>query len=204
MCWIAKQYQTIWECFRRRIFLLFWTMTGSFLFLVISSAIFFSFRRDWLAQIMAQVMQMFSQSDIIQDGVISAWRLFLNNLRASFLMVVLGLIPFLFLPAFALLENAVIIGVIGATGMDWKTFAVGILPHGIFEIPAILLATTLGFYLCLQLVLKIVSPKRKEISLKLAFSDTVRCYILVIVPLLLVAALIESYITPWLLGFFVG
>lgn len=204
MSWIVKQYQSIWECFRRRIFLLFWVISGSFLFLAVSSAVFFSFKQDWLAWLMSQVMQIFQQSDIVQDGAISAWRLFLNNLRASFLMTALGFIPFLFLPAFALAENAVIIGIIGAAGMDWKVFAVGILPHGIFEIPAILFATTIGFYLCLQLVLKIVSPRRREISLKLVFADAARCYLLVVVPLLVVAALVESYVTPWLLSFFVG
>lgn len=200
MHWLAAQYREIWQCFRKRIFWLFWTITGSFFFLIVSSAVFFYFKQDWLAWIWNQVVQIFLQSDVIQDGVVSVWRLFLSNLRASFLMMAMGAIPFLFLPAVALIENAVIIGIVGALGMGWETLVVGLLPHGIFEIPAILLATTLGFYLCLRLILKIVSPNREEISLKQTFLDAIRCFLLVVVPLLAIAAVIESYVTPWLLS----
>src|SRR5699024_1728968 len=88
-----------------------------------------------------------------------------NNIRASALMAILGIIPFLFLPAIILGYNAVIIGIACAFSMAMGTgvsfLVLALLPHGIFEIPALILSAALGIYLCKELVKKLVGRSRR-------------------------------------------
>ena len=77
---------------------------------------------------------------IRDDGSFSALALFGNNLRAMVMTVLYGFIPFLYLPALSLGLNAAIIGMLAAL-MDgqWLLLLAGLVPHGIFEVPALLL-----------------------------------------------------------------
>ncbi|RMF06009.1 stage II sporulation protein M [Candidatus Woesearchaeota archaeon] len=118
--------------------------------------------------------------------------IFINNFRAAFLAVLLGPV-FALYPLFATSLNGLILG--GAAAKAWSTspgLLLKILPHGIFELPAILLSFSLGAKTGLELILpKKGAGNRKEsfiINMKNSF------YVLfsVILPLILIAALIES------------
>lgn len=131
---------------------------------------------------------------------ISARGLFVNNLRASIVSNLLGIIPFIFLPAFILIVNAGIIGTVFAMGGELsglKLLIGGILPHGIFEIPALLISISMGLFLCSQVSKKLLRREHKPIFELI--KRQVLISLLVVAPLLLVAALIESRITPLIL-----
>ena len=90
-------------------------------------------------------MDMIDSSAVMDDaGNFSAVGLFFNNLRAMVMTVLYGFIPFLFLPALSLGINAVILGVMAAyysnEGISLLAFFAGILPHGVFELPALILS----------------------------------------------------------------
>ncbi len=75
-------------------------------------------------------------------------------------------------------------------------FLVGILPHGIFEIPALLIAGGLGLLLAEELYHEL---KGRGDAAQMA--ETLgRTFLLIVIPLLAVAAIIESFITPQLLN----
>lgn len=136
---------------------------------------------------------------ISETGTLSLIDLLLNNWMAILMCVVYGFIPFLFLPVLILFSNAYLVGVMGAyyhiNGIPMLVFFAGILPHGIFELPALVIAAAMGFILCLTLVKKLLhtpnTPPMKELA-----SDTLRTLLLVVFPLLLCAAVVEAYITP--------
>ena len=138
-------------------------------------------------------------ADISETGTLSLIDLLLNNWMAILMCVVYGFIPFLFLPVLILFSNAYLVGVMGAyyhiNGIPMLVFFAGILPHGIFELPALVIAAAMGFILCLTLVKKLLhtpnTPPMKELA-----SDTLRTLLLVVFPLLLCAAVVEAYITP--------
>lgn len=136
---------------------------------------------------------------------IMAVSLFFNNARAVFIMIALGIIPFLFLPTIAWFYNAILIGVVtGLTsnlGMSNMFLTAGLLPHGIFEFPAMFLGAVLGYYLCIELTKKTIGKSKKLLST--IFMDVLKCYVLVILPLLVVAAVVEAYITPFVMSLFV-
>ena len=142
---------------------------------------------------------------ISETGAIFVVDLLLNNWMAILLCVVYGFIPFLFLPVLILFSNAYLVGVMGAyyhiNQISLSVFFAGILPHGIFELSALSLAAAMGFTLCLTLVKKLLhtpgTPPIKELV-----SDILRTLLLVELPLLICAALVEVFITPQIMAWF--
>ena len=189
--------------FRRELFKIFWiSLVIFFLCWAVSYFVFYS-NQDLTAGLFNTISQMFQENGVYtESGGISFFALLFNNIRASALMAILGIIPFLFLPAIILGYNAVIIGIACAFSMAMGTGAsflvLALLPHGIFEIPALILSAALGVYLCKELVKKLVGRSRLA-SFSGVFLSMLRFYLCVILPLLVVAALVETYITPWLL-----
>ncbi len=189
--------------FRRELFKIFWiSLVIFFLCWAVSYFVFYS-NQDLTAGLFNTISQMFQENGVYtESGGISFFALLFNNIRASALMASLGIIPFLFLPAIILGYNAVIIGIACAFSMAMGTgvsfLVLALLPHGIFEIPALILSAALGIYLCKELVKKLVGRSRLA-SFSGVFLSMLRFYLCVILPLLVVAALVETYITPWLL-----
>lgn len=100
--------------------------------------------------VMSYFNDMIDSSGIVQeDGSFSVLALLGSNVRAMVLSALYGFIPFLYLPALSLGLNAAIIGMLAAMMQgQWLLFAAGILPHGIFELPALVLSLAAGLCLC--------------------------------------------------------
>ena len=127
---------------------------------------------------------------IRDDGSFSALALFGNNLRAMVMTVLYGFIPFLYLPALSLGLNAAIIGMDG----QWLLLLAGLVPHGIFEIPALLLSLAAGLCLCRN-INRYIRCNEKGM-MKPLLLDLLRVVGLLVVPLLALAAVMEAYVTP--------
>lgn len=153
---------------------------------------------DWFSQTVAQ------SGVIWEDGSFHVLPLFFNNFRAMLLGIAYGLIPFLFFPALNLGFNAMLIGIFGAVytrnGMGLLPYFAGILPHGIFEIPALVFSIACGIYLCRRIT-DYVKHNEKGI-VKEAVFHCLRVFILIITPLLLIAAAVECYVTPLVMEWF--
>lgn len=143
------------------------------------------------------------KTDILApDGSVSALGLLRNNVSASLVMFLTGLIPFIFFPLIGMFVNGAIIGALFklfyANGVNiLALFIRGILPHGIFEIPALIISAAMGVKLCTTVIGKI---RKKDVSIGETLKELGFKFITVVVPLLIVAALVEAYITPVLLG----
>jgi uncharacterized membrane protein SpoIIM required for sporulation len=131
---------------------------------------------------------------------ISLNAIFMNNVRSLALAGLVGLFSFGTLALILLMAPMAILGFLGSQigmqGYAPLTFMLAVtVPHGIVEIPAAILATALA----LQMGAAMISPRNNLTAgegVLLAFSDFLRTYIFVVVPLLFVAAYIESAITP--------
>jgi stage II sporulation protein M len=125
--------------------------------------------------------------------------IFINNaikaLGLIFLGILLGLPPLLFIGL-----NGFIVGGLGsalASAKGWTYVMAGFGPHGVIEIPVILLATALGLTVGME-SLKWLA--RRESRVKLQLSDSLKVYVRWILPGLAVAAIIEVFVTPLLIG----
>lgn len=140
------------------------------------------------------------------DGSFSAFPIFLHNFRSLMFTILYGLLPYIYLPALLLGINAFSLGFVGAYcvkhGMSLGIYLVGILPHGIFELTAVVLAMSAGFYLCAAVTHRL-RTKEKGVVVR-AFSLTAQLLFMHITPLLLVAAFVEAYVTPCLLRMVAG
>lgn len=126
-----------------------------------------------------------------------------NNLIASGYSMVLGIVPFLFLPVWTLALNGAVLGFLGGftqtVGMSFGVYMAGILPHGVFELPAFVISASLGMYLCAAVVQSLLRMKGARPFGETAM-DILRSFLLTVLPLVLIAGLVEAYITPVLLN----
>ena len=138
------------------------------------------------------------------DGSVSAMALFVNNLRAALYTALYGVIPFIFLPALSLGLNSLMLGLFAAYyihhGLPVLQYIMGILPHGIFELPALVVAVAVGLYLC-RCITDWLRHKTKGVVFP-AISDCSRVLLFISVPLLAVASVVEAYVTPFIMNLF--
>ena len=175
----------------------------AFLVLVVLSYIAGRLFPEIPAAILTYFNEVVADSGIVRDdGSFSALALFGNNLRAMVLSTLYGFIPFLYLPALSMGVNAILLGMVASSvNGQWLLLAAGILPHGIFELPALCLSLAAGLCLC-QNINRYIRKDEKGI-MKPLLLNILRVTGLVVIPLLVVAAIMESYVTPAVMQLFV-
>jgi uncharacterized membrane protein SpoIIM required for sporulation/ABC-type transport system involved in multi-copper enzyme maturation permease subunit len=134
---------------------------------------------------------------------VNAPYLFMNNTRAVFVIFLAGVVSFSVLGVLAYMLNIALIG--GLFGLvqllgipAWPLFIGGVLPHGIFEIPALLAGSAAMLYFGVSFVTPQAGRSFGEAGIEL-FADWCKIFVGIVVPLMAVAALIETYITPHIL-----
>jgi stage II sporulation protein M len=91
------------------------------------------------------------------------------------------------------------LGIFGLAGYaPAELFAAGLLPHGIFEIPALMLASAAVLRIGAVLVTPQMGKSMGQILLEL-LADSAKVLVAVVFPLLLVAAVVEAHVTPTIL-----
>jgi len=138
----------------------------------------------------------------IQEKV-SAPYLFLNNTRAVFVIFLAGVVSFSVLGVLAYMLNIALIGglfgVVQLLGIPaWPLFIGGVLPHGIFEIPALIAGSAAMLYFGVSIVTPQTGRSFGEAGIEL-FADWCKIFVGIVVPLMAIAAVIETYITPHIL-----
>jgi stage II sporulation protein M len=124
-----------------------------------------------------------------------AGAIFLNNALKTLAAIVSGFL-FGIVPAIYLLANGAALGIaltLSAQSRGPWLSLLSIAPHGIVELPAVFLGTGIGFKLGAHAVQSIF--KRTQSTLGAEMLRGLKFFGAVIVPLLLVAALVEAYIT---------
>ena len=161
---------------------------------------------DSVADLFEEFMDQVEEAGVIdEDGNLSVFALMLNNWQAMLASMLYGFIPFLFLPLVSLLVNGAMLGMLAAfyhgNGFSIMTFLAGIVPHGIFELPALVYSIACGMYLCRNLCRMILNRPGREPMIEMC-SDLLRVMLLTVLPLVVIAAFIECYITPVVMEFF--
>ncbi|MFL7813975.1 MAG: stage II sporulation protein M [Anaerolineales bacterium] len=126
--------------------------------------------------------------------------IFFHNMRAVVLDSLLGIFSFGVMGIIALILPLGIVGYFSAiaaqTGLSpWQFLAGFILPHGIIEIPAIVLTGALIIRIGLTLVTPQENTTIGEAWIR-TLADWARVVLFLVIPLLIVAAFLEVYITP--------
>ncbi|MFN2109822.1 MAG: stage II sporulation protein M [Anaerolineae bacterium] len=145
-------------------------------------------------------------SMVTQSGLLasfSPWAIFFNNTRALLVaaggaLISMGILALLLLTA-PVAIIVYIVAQIGGIGLNpWLFFLVTVLPHGIVELPAAILATAQA----MRMGDVVLSPSEEGGGINGILRETghfVKLFVSVVLPLLLLAAWIEARITPQLL-----
>jgi uncharacterized membrane protein SpoIIM required for sporulation len=119
------------------------------------------------------------------------------------LEAVLGMFSFGTIAVVLLMVPTAIIGFFAgqAPGLGtspWLLVGAFILPHGIVEMPAAIIATAMA----LRLGATLVSPPTGMTlsqGILLAVADLVKVFLFLVLPLLAIAAALEVWVTPWVI-----
>jgi len=121
-----------------------------------------------------------------QTGLISF--IFLNNLQSSFFGMIFGFFFGIF-PMISAIFNGYLIGFVASLATKAEGFFVlwRLFPHGIFELPAIFISLGLGLRIS-----TFIFQKDKIGSLKKYSFDSLKVFLFIVVPLLIIAAIVEG------------
>lgn len=184
------------QFFRRNLLKLFLILLGmAVLLTVVFYTIYSKNPADAVEEI--QSFKMANSSLMSENNTISFWELFFNNIRAGTIYIFLG-----FLAPLSLFMVVVLAKSLGAALVYsetqratpvLRTVFLGILPHGIFEWSAVFLCIALGLYMGTYWL-----RKKKLYEWKILAKYTAIIYFSVIVPLMFIAAFVETFITTQL------
>jgi stage II sporulation protein M len=126
--------------------------------------------------------------------------IFANNAVKTLLVIVLGIV-FAIVPVVFIVVNGVAIGVVLHLATESKGLAysmLAIVPHGLFELPGVLSGAAIGVMLGSKAIKRLF--RKSEFKVGSELSRALKIFVSIIVPLLLIGAITETYLTAAILG----
>lgn len=142
----------------------------------------------------------FAQMFLNLPKPILALMIFANNAVKTLLVIVLG-IAFAIVPLVFILVNGLAIGVVlhlATQSMGLAYSILAIVPHGVFELPGVLSGAAIGVMLGSKAIKRLF--RKSELKVGSELSRALKIFATIIVPLLLIGAITEAYLTAALLG----
>ncbi len=182
---LNEEYKKSWKYIKESKNFIYLVMGIFFVFTFIG---FFIPAPDFLIhQILNFIQELIEKTKgMSQEELISF--IFLNNLNSSFFGMVLGIFFGVF-PVIAVIINGYLLGFVASLSVQdggilvlWR-----VLPHGIFELPAIFISLGLGLKLGM-----FIFHKKKIESFRNYLWNSLRVFFFVVVPLLIIAGIIEG------------
>jgi len=218
---------TMWNAHYKRYFgIAAWALALGF----IIGFVYFAIRPEQEKKAFAFFIRSLRDIPLGASPLVLAMTLFYHNARAAAAAAAFGIIPFARLSILYPLANGAALGLVASIskrqGLNVPLLFLKIVaPHGVFELPAFLYATSVGLYLSISLGKKALAarrkkkedrapltpaptgapggfldsyPERAEADRGTLWADVFQSFLLVVLPLLLVAAFVEGFITPLL------
>lgn len=142
--------------------------------------------------------EMITNDIMSDDPPLLALQLFLNNLETCVLLfisgAIVGIVTLLILSFNGIIIGGILQVVRGKT--DLLVMLASILPHGVFELPAVLVSSTLGLMLGRAMMLELAG--QGDASAQAMYLGSL--FVRYVVPFIAFAACIEAFITPAVLG----
>ena len=149
------------------------------------------FSANLLSQIISPLLRQIINQTIDLDTTELIFFILQNNLQTSFFGFISGIFLGIF-PILTTLINGVVIGYVIERATQLSSFLEIIntfIPHGIFEIPAVIISLALGLKFTGFILAK---PGHKIKELKRRFYNSINIFLFIILPLLIIAAIIEG------------
>jgi len=182
---IKKEYKKAWKYLKESKKFIYAIIILFFIFALIG---FFVPPPESLAnQIIEFIKELIEKTKDMSMGELIGF-IFLNNIKSSFYGMILGVFIGFF-PFIYTLANGYLLGFVSSMVVKeegiltmWRLF-----PHGIFELPAAFISFALGLKIG-----SFILQKKKLDKLKEFLLNSLRVFLLVVIPLLLIAGIIEG------------
>lgn len=182
---IIEEYKKSWEYLREsKKFIL--AIIGIFSFFVFLG--FFipapDFLYNWVITFIEEILEKTRNLSMLElIGFIIS-----NNTKSTLLGIFLGILLGIF-PVITAISNGYLLGFVSALSVESGGFVVllKLLPHGIFELPAIFISLGIGLKFG-----TFIFQKNRLKSLKDYFANSIRIFLLIVIPLLVIAGIIEG------------
>jgi len=141
---------------------------------------------------LVDVFEMATEPYTNQSGGVLFLLILLNNIIATILIVSLGVV-FGILPVIGVVSNGFLLGVLWRQGAEISGYgqaALRVLPHGLFEIPALLLASAYGLWIGMAAIQR--ARDRRDHDIRGMIKHALQRYAAIVIPLLVIAAAIET------------
>ena len=128
----------------------------------------------------------------------------LNNASKCLGAILLGLL-FGLAPLMFDVVNGFILGLLAVASAKVEaapfSFLVKLAPHGVLEVPAMLFSVAVGLREGVAMIRKL---RGEEVSLKEEAKQGLRLFVRLVLPLLLLAAVVEAFLTPLIVSLVLG
>jgi stage II sporulation protein M len=182
---IAEEYKKCWKYLKESKKFIWFITSVFFLFAVMGFA--FPLPQEFYAKLLNYLKDILSRAENLPPFELIQFIL-LNNLKSTFAGIFFGIVLGIF-PVISAIANGYVLGFVSSLSVStsgitslWRIF-----PHGIFELPAIFISLGLGLKLGTFLF-----QKKKLQAFKHYLINSLRAFLLIIVPLLIIAAIIEG------------
>jgi len=182
---IIENYKQSWKFIKdSRIYL--WIIAALFFASAVFGFLFPVFFLDYINKFMEQISAQTEGLNFIQLFLF----IFSNNIKTAFIGLFSGILAGI-IPIAIVLFNGYVLGFVAnrvvlnsGVSVLWR-----LLPHGVFEIPALILSLGLGLRMG-WFIFKEKGKRMKELSYSLI--NSAKVFIYLIIPLLVIAAIIET------------
>jgi stage II sporulation protein M len=182
---LLNQYKQSWNYIKEcRNFIYF--IIGIFVFFSILGY-FIPLPSELLEQILKMLKELFDKTSEYNLFEM-IYFIFFNNLRSSFFGVIFGIALGVF-PIISSVFNGFLLGFVMNLTVKENGFFVlwQLFPHGIFELPAIFISLAMGLKLG-----TVFFEKKKKKKFWDFFLNSIKVFVFIVIPLLILAAIIES------------
>ncbi|MCL5730082.1 MAG: stage II sporulation protein M [Candidatus Pacearchaeota archaeon] len=181
---VKEQYLKSWKYIKESRGFIFAAIA---LFFVFALAGFFLPSPNYISQeIEGYISQLISQTSGMSGPQLVSFIL-LNNIKSSFFGLALGIFLGIF-PAILAIFNGYLLGFVAVDSVksNGALILLRLLPHGIFELPAVFVSLGMGMKLGVMMF-----SRKKEHAGKNVI-NALRVFVFVVIPLLIIAAIIEG------------
>ncbi|MAH03760.1 hypothetical protein CMI39_03170 [Candidatus Pacearchaeota archaeon] len=182
---LKEQYRASWNYIKESKNFIYSVIGLFFVFILIG---FFLPTPEFIVeQILEFIKDLLEKTKDMSQGELIRFIL-LNNAQTSFFGIIFGLLLGIF-PVIVTIVNGYLLGFVASISVKQEGFFVlwKLLPHGIFELPAIFISFGLG----LKLGTFIFKNNRGK-SFREYLINSLRVFLFIILPLLIIAAIIEG------------
>lgn len=181
---LKREYKECWDYIKDSRRFIFWIIGIFFAFTLFG---FLVPAPEYISeQILLFIEELLSETEGLSQLQLIQF-IFFNNLQSSFFGMVLGVFFGIF-PILAAVVNGYLLGFVSILSVNGGGFStlLSLLPHGIFEFPAIFLSFGLGLRLGASIF------KKNSDEFKKNLKNSLKVFLLIIVPLLVIAGIIEG------------